>query len=212
MRRTFFFIAALLAAVPALAAPLAETEPNGSFATAQLIPGSSFTLGFDSDIGDTTSNTSTTIPNSSVQALAEEGGFDFFKFNVAAAGSRGIFDIDNGFRGADASGFDSLILLYDTSFSVLASNDDAPSSFGAGGSIFEVGDSHLEFVFAAAGTYYLQVASFGSGGVPRPFDIVGNDLVDAYELQISLTTPVPEPPALALFGLGLAALAAVRRR
>ena len=85
MRRTFLFAAALLAAAPAIAAPVAETEPNDSFATAQLIPGSSFTLGVDPDIGDMTMNTSTTIPNASIQAFAEKGGFDFFTFDVAAA-------------------------------------------------------------------------------------------------------------------------------
>lgn len=210
MRRTFLFAAALLAAAPAIAAPVAETEPNDSFATAQLIPGSSFTLGVDPDIGDMTMNTSTTIPNASIQAFAEKGGFDFFTFDVAAAGSRGIFDIDYGFRDPIESNFDSQIALYDAAFSLLASNDDAPSSFGASGSIFEVGDSYLEFIFATAGTYYLQVGSFGSAG-PRPFVISGGDVGD-YELQISLTAPVPAPPALALFGLGLAALAAVRRR
>jgi uncharacterized protein YjiK len=89
------FVFGLLLTLPA-AAQVIEVEPNDSSGTAQSVDGL-YSLNFDGDVGDDTTNTSEIIPHLTVIA---DGGVplstDFFSFTVPGAG-RGIFDIDYGY-------------------------------------------------------------------------------------------------------------------
>lgn len=111
--------------------------------------------------------------------------FDFFKFTVENAGDRGIFDIDFGWVDGDPGSFDAMIFVLDAAGNVVASNDDADITWGAGGSE-DVRDPFLEFVFENPGVYYVMIGEFNSsvaGGVGQ-----GNrpDLRDTYTLHVSV--------------------------
>ena len=165
---------------------IAEVEANNTLATAQDLDGT-LVLREQDNIGDETENTSTTIPHITVRATGN-GTFDYYKFTVTAPG-RGIFDID---LGADAgTGYADLALfLYDASGTLLAQSDDAPSSYGAGGSSTDL-DPFISYDFTTAGTYFIGVAQSpstgGTGG------ITGNPPSPGatYRLHVSLETGVP---------------------
>ena len=76
---------------------IAEVEANNSLAAAQSIDGQ-WSLALDPDIGDSFTNTSTTIPHVTISGTGD-GTFDYYAFTVPAAGVRGIFDIDYAPRG-----------------------------------------------------------------------------------------------------------------
>ncbi|HID23621.1 MAG TPA: hypothetical protein EYP14_14660, partial [Planctomycetaceae bacterium] len=92
---------------------LREREPNDSIATAQNLDGENWSLDSDPNVGDTLTNTSTTIPHITVSGTGD-GTFDYFSFTVANAGDRGIFEID---FGADllggAGSIDTELFLFD---------------------------------------------------------------------------------------------------
>jgi len=152
-----------------------EVEPNNSLHTAQNMDGH-FTLAFDSNIGDTTSNTSTTIPHVTITGTGDDT-FDHYMFTVTKAGAKGIFDIDFGSTGVEV---DTYLQLFDSHGALLASNDDSFTSFGQGGSESNI-DSYLEFTFDAAGLYVIQVGRCCAGRVNA-----GSD----YQLQVSLENPL----------------------
>ncbi|NNF69853.1 MAG: hypothetical protein HKN01_08795 [Acidimicrobiia bacterium] len=164
----------VLPAAPALAAdPVPEVEPNDSIATAQNVDGESWNLNYSPDIGDTSSNTSTTIPHISILGTGNNT-FDYYSFTVAA-GSFGIFDIDYGETYGPGS-VDTWLHLFDSSGVLLASDDDSSTSWGAGGSVDSY-DSYIEYTFASAGTYVIRVREYFDYPVPAGA---------TYTLQVSL--------------------------
>lgn len=199
-----------LAVSDARALPVSESEPNDTAATAQSLDGF-FSTEFDANIGDTTSNTSTTTPHVSV-ASTGNNTFDVYSF-TATTGARGIFDIDFGLKGNGLTApgsFDSFLRLFAADgTTTLAFNDDAPATAGSGGSVGNacVGnancDSYIEHTFATAGTYFIRVGRCCEDTVPTGA---------TYTLQVSISdqgggsVDVPEPPTLLLVGSCAAAL------
>jgi hypothetical protein len=172
-------VAGMLYAGVALAAPVSEDEPNNPISEAQNIDGA-FTLDQDPDIGDTTTNTSTTIPHATVEGTGDES-VDYYSFEVTQAGARGIFDIDYAWKTEfceqGEGNFDAWIELYDSEGQFLVHNDDNDPTFGQGGSVCGL-DSYLEHTFATPGTYYIAVGRFPSLQ-PIPSGT-------SYKLQVSL--------------------------
>ena len=111
--------------------------------------------------------------------------FDYFKFTVANANDRGIFDIDFGLVDGDPGSFNAELFILDAAGNVIASNDNADEAWGAGGST-DPADPFIDVVFPAAGVYYAMVGEFNSnvlGGAGT-----GNraDLTDTYRLHVSI--------------------------
>jgi hypothetical protein len=180
---TLALLAAALGVLPvpvAYAGDLAEVEPNDSLATAQNIDGGPWDLNFDPDIGDASTNTSTTIPHVSILGTGNNT-WDWYEFTVADAGDRGIFDIDYGY---EFGWMDSWLELYDSGGGQLAVNDDSPPDWGQGGST-AVLDSFIDYTFPAPGTYYIRVGRYPGGEV-----LSGA----TYELQVSVGPAGGGPP------------------
>ena len=142
---------------------IAEVEANNSLAAAQSIDGQ-WSLALDPDIGDSSANTSTTIPHVTISGTGD-GTFDYYAFTVPAAGVRGIFDIDYVPRGLPirrvstrkSSSIRRWALL-------LGGNDDSFfTGAGAGGSTFST-DSFLEYTFTSPGLYVIGVGRFNVHG------------------------------------------------
>jgi len=167
-----------------------EVEANNSIAEAQKLQDEYFSI-------DPTNNVnpdvefSTRIPYVSISGKGSNSqSVDVYSFEVTP-GTRGIFDIDNGLKSQDATrSVDTNISLYDNAGVKLASNNDAPVIFGAGGSQLSAPginnpgngsntilspDSYLRYVFTQPGTYFLEVSK--SQGE------------QSYQLQVSLETP-----------------------
>ncbi|MCP3997986.1 MAG: hypothetical protein GY722_23445, partial [bacterium] len=146
-----------------------EVEPNDELAAAQVLAPEDFTRAYDPDVGDRAGNTSIAMPHVKVRGTGNDT-FDYYAFTVENAGDRGIFDIDN-------SNMDAYLRLFDSTGTRLALNDDAPTTWGAGGSDNEL-DSFLEYTFSAPGLYVIEV---GRCCLP---DTVPDGA--SYELQISI--------------------------
>ena len=162
---------------------VSEVEPNDTVGTAQPID-RDFNLTADGNIGDTTNNTSATIPHTTILGAGDDT-YDYYSFTIDSPGVTGIFDID-----ATSPGFDSTLFLFDSAGNPLApnptfTNDDSSTAFGAGGSTSGL-DSYFEYTFVAAGTYVVGVARFNAtaaaGGILGPPVPAGA----SYTLQISI--------------------------
>jgi hypothetical protein len=164
------------------ASPVAEAEPNDSVAGAQNIDGAIWTLNFDLNIGDTVTNTSTTIPHVTISGT---GNFtaDFYSFTVSNAGDRGIFDID-----FSRGGLDSYVRLIDSGGNVIGFNDDSAAVTDGEGGSTTIRDSYLEVIFPAPGTYFVEVG----GCCPPSALFPGED----YQLQVSIENHVVADPVL----------------
>jgi hypothetical protein len=184
---SIFAIMACLALVPiaAQANAVAEAEPNNTIDSAQNID-QDFGIGANPDIQD-----AELYPWVSISATGDDT-FDYYSFEVPAAGVTGVFDIDYGYFG-DGS-FDTKICLYSSDGTLLDSNDDSYESVGALGSKYDY-DSYISYAFAAPGTYVIGVGTYAvdcnpgglAGQAPEP----GN----TYVLQVSLSEHVaPVPP------------------
>ena len=156
---------------------ISEIEPNDSLNTAQDLDAASWSLAFNPDIGDMSSNTSTSVPHVSVQGSGDDTN-DFYRFTVDQPEATVILDIDNG-------NDYSALFLFDAAGNPIATGYGSPDSFGAGGSAGGV-DAFLQ-TSVPAGVYYVAVSSAssyaGSGG-----SIFGPGLFygDSYTLQISI--------------------------
>ncbi len=157
-----------------LVAEIPDREPNDTLATAQNVDGF-FTRNYSADIGDASTNTSTTIPHVTILGTGN-GSYDYFSFTVLQPGIA-IFDIDYG--SSDASSFDSYLTLFSSSGTVLASNDDANTLYGQAGSVSGL-DSFMTYNFTQAGTYIIEVGSCCKGTLP---------VVAGYSLQLSVQHP-----------------------
>ena len=164
-----------------------DTEPNNSIGAAQSLD-DLYSLSFDSNIGDSLTNTSTTIPHVTVSGSGD-GTFDYYSFTVNRAGDRAIFDTDQ-------TNFDTEIFLYDLQGNLLAQNDDSSIALGAGGST-SFNDSYLEYVFPAAGTYVIGVGRFPATGSFGGITGLAPQAGDSYLLQVSLQNAARLPSALA---------------
>jgi hypothetical protein len=203
-------IAALLVSYPlaAQAALVLEIEGNDTLATAQNINGN-FTLDFSPNIGDFTSNTSTTIPHVTVRGTGN-GTFDVYSFSTG--GGLAIFDIDvfgTPIGNPSVGGLpDPFLRLFDAGGISILSDDDNVASYGQGGSADHYGvdfsfDSYIQLNLAP-GNYFIRVGSCCEGPASS----------GTYELQVSVTNAqaVPEPGTLGMFALGLAMACVAGRR
>jgi Ca2+-binding RTX toxin-like protein len=190
-----------------------EIEGNDTLATASNLDNSGFSLDFDTNVGDSTQNTSSGIPHISIQGTGN-GSHDFYSFTVTNAGDRAIFDIDNG---ADPDGgfFDSEIFLFDSNGNLLASNDDPVQgvpTVGEGGSVSTL-DAFLETTFTAPGLYVIAVGSNLAQGANG--GLTGGEIPTGatYTLQVSIEnhstgivttpqgpTPIPASPGDTVIG------------
>lgn len=196
----------------AQAALILEAEPNNSLGSAQNID-AHFTLDFSADIGDVTgANTSTVIPHVTISGTGD-GTFDYYSFFVPVAGAVGIFDIDYGMNDIDTE-----LGLFDAVGNVLAADDDfSPFTVGAGGSIHFY-DAFIQHTFGAAGTYIIGVGRFNSAPVFGGMTGATPDVGDDYTLQVSIdqhplvSSVVPEPASLVIWGVSALGLAVAARR
>ena len=146
-----------------------EVEPNDNNPSdAQDLEILLWSYAADPWIGDATSNTSTRIPHITIEGTGDDTA-DVYRFAATGAGKL-IIDIDG-----TTPGFDSKISLYGGGV-LLGVNDDAPTSFGAGGSTTS-SDAYLELGIPGAGIYYIVVEDAVAGGVPAGAQ---------YTLQVSL--------------------------
>lgn len=185
--------------------PALISQPgNDTLATAQSVD-YTFDRQYHPEIGDTTLNTSTAFPHTTIEAVGD-GSFDYFRFTVTEPGAVGLFDIDG-------ATFDSELFLFDQFGNLLATNDDAPYNYGAGGSGSSL-DAFLEYTFATPGEYTIAVAAYDTVGVPGGLIGSGPPPGSQYTLHISISAVVPEPSAGALAALPFAGLAwcGLRRR
>ena len=88
---------------------------------------------------------------------------DYVKLRLRA-GEVVILDVDNGFISGDPSSqsVDTYVYLYDSSGSLLQSNDDSNISNGGVGST-DTRDSFIQYQVASEGDYYVRVTSYGTG-------------------------------------------------
>jgi hypothetical protein len=108
-----------------------------------------------SDPDDQTSEArSISVGSSASDGITPGTDVDMYSFTVTAGQKIG-FDIDKASSGGLG---DSYIRLFNSSGTVLASNDDAaaPGESGTGY------DSYLEYTFSSGGTYYLGVSGYGN--------------------------------------------------
>ncbi len=153
--------------------PVVEVEPNDSIPGAQNVDGAGWNLVSNPDIGDRTTNTSTSIPHISILGTGNDT-FDYYSFTVANAGDKAIFDIDYGYLAGGS--FDPWLDLFDGAGLLLATSDDEVISSGQGGSVHGF-DSYIEYTFSTPGVYVIRVGGFPELPVPTSGD---------YTLQISL--------------------------
>jgi len=176
--------------VPSSNSPITAEPGHHSFETAQSLDGH-FARAYDQNVGDSLLNTSAVIPHVTIHGNWD-GLIDMFKFTVTQPYSEGIFDIDG-------ASFDTTLYLYDAFGNLLASNDDAPSSFGAKGTTHSL-DAFIEYTFQAAGTYYIGVGAYSPNATLTEGKAAAALADGDYTLQVSV---IPEVSSSILASLPL---------
>ncbi|HEX8574354.1 MAG TPA: M10 family metallopeptidase C-terminal domain-containing protein [Allosphingosinicella sp.] len=144
-----------------------QSVNNGSTATAVNTAGA-----YDVDANPNIIN-STSVPHATINATAAGGAVEYYRIDVTAAGTQGVFDIDG-----TGTLTDSILELIDSAGNVLARNDTGPGDMGT--TVND--DAYISFTFAAPGTYYIRVGGFTSGQVAAQPMQAGQ----TYQLNISL--------------------------
>jgi hypothetical protein len=175
---------------PAPAAPVSESEPNDSPATAQPVD-AFFDLTFDDNIENASGdNLSTQIHH--VEVISEGDApitKDFYSVTVGGISTVTI-DIDCGTGDSPSCPFlvghddvDTFIVLYDPSGAIFAFNDDPPVLPVDTGSSSEL-DSFLRISLPSAGTWTVEVGKYpGLPGDPPALPIPADS---DYLLNISV--------------------------
>ena len=136
---------------------------HDTIANAMVIGRSSFFIDANAEIAN-----ATTAPHATIHATGNND-YRMYAVTVDAAGIVGTFDIDH-----TLSSLDTVVRLYDANGVLLALNDDETTLDT--GSVVKT-DSLLQYTFAAAGTYYVEVSKYDHAVVPAG---------SGYDLNISL--------------------------
>jgi hypothetical protein len=157
-------------------------DGNQTFATAQTLDGSLFTIPIPPLPSDPNVVNSSTVPYVTVNAVAE-GGFDYYVFTLTTD-TKVTFDIDN--RSTDL-----WLELYDADQILLVSQDDS-GILDPGSPSSTLSTDPLFSTDLTAGTYYVRVGmpDFNTAGVP----IGGLAGGVSYSLHISTGEPPPNSP------------------
>ncbi|MAI29453.1 MAG: hypothetical protein CMP38_04505 [Rickettsiales bacterium] len=125
-----------------------ETEPNGTFGSAQVIARSRFKIATNSDVGDDS------IPWVKIQGGYINNGIDIFKVDLQA-GETLTVDIDYG--DSYSIDFNSYVTMWNQALSsVVAENDDSAISLGGAGSS-GTEDSYFTYTTSTTESFYLLV-------------------------------------------------------
>lgn len=154
---------------PDIAKP--ATTNNGSIATAVNTAGT-----FDAAANPNITN-ATTIPHTTINAVATGGALEYYRIDVTTPGARGIFDIDG-----TGSLTDSIVEVVDsTGATILATNDTGPGDPGT----TTGDDAYISYIFNTPGTYYVRVGRYtaATGSAAQPL-LAGQ----TYQLHISLSS------------------------
>ena len=135
----------------------------------QNVDGAAFGLGANADILNAIK-----FSHLSIKGLGD-GTFDNYSFTVNA-GDRVIFDIDQ-------ANFDTELFVYDLQGNLVFENDDAAAA-DAGDSLG--GESFLNEVFSAGGTYIVTVGKKDSVGTQGGATGMAPEAGDAYTLNLSI--------------------------
>ena len=125
-----------------------ETEPNGTFGSAQVIARSRFKIATNSDVGDDS------IPWVKIQGGYINNGIDIFKVDLQA-GETLTVDIDYG--DSYSIDFNSYVTMWNQALSsIVAENDDSAISLGGAGSS-GTEDSYFTYTTSTTESFYLLV-------------------------------------------------------
>ncbi len=188
-----------------------EIETNNTFLTAMDLETGAFSLGASANIGSITTNTSQVFPHTSVRGTTFSEIVDIYRFEVAQNFATVILDIDNGFDPQQSFGFNNVDLKLQlirpitdpvtgaTTFQVVQTSNDAPATFGAGGSVPNVipgtiftGNSADPFIqtFLTPGVYFVAVSPEATTFDPNTgvfaLDVALQPLSGSYDLHVSV--------------------------
>jgi hypothetical protein len=205
MRQSILVLAMLVfgCATAAEAAPVIEfeldgTASNNSFATAQTIPSSAFTLPVPPTVFDPPGD-----PTAALTGFG--GGSDVDIFRISGHGHL-ILDVDNGVNGDFISFIDTELFLWNSSGVLLDFSEDGPNDPGT----LHTHDSLIFFDLPGPGVYFVgilnELGCCDNG--PQPAEGA-----QEYLLYLSLEHPhrVSVPPTLALLVLSAGLALGARR-